>query len=87
MITASYLKKQNQLAGGRFFDFHALRTFGDSMRNYGVRSRKVKYTDCNNVTGFAYVLYRKKPVKHGNKLEAYFDVITFRQVLPVKIEG
>lgn len=78
-MTPSELK-QHVLASGdnpHFFDYKTLRFFGDTMRNYGVRTATI-----TTVHGTAEVweLYRKQPVKHGLKASAYFDRVTFSRV-------
>lgn len=50
-----------------FFSRGTMRFFGDTMKNYGVRS----YDDNT------WELYRKRPVKHGLQDSAYFDKRTF----------
>ena len=52
-----------------FFDKEAMRFYGDSMSNYGVRDH-----------GDTWELYRKHPVKHGLQESAYFDKKTFKRV-------
>lgn len=58
----NYENKKN----GYFFTRDTMKFFGDTMKNYGVRT----HDDC-------YELYRKSPVKHGIIDSAYFDKITF----------
>jgi len=62
-----------------FFTPSAMRFFGDSMSNYGVRASPV------TVHGFrgpvlCWALYRRKPVKNGVKADTYFCCDTFRRV-------
>ena len=56
----------------QFFDDKTMRFFGDTMKNYGVRSY-----DENT-----WELYRKKPVKYGLQDSAYFDKRTLILVYP-----
>lgn len=48
-----------------FFDRGAMRFFGDSMANYGVRSVTVGGVE-------AWELYRRRPVRHGLQGSHYF---------------
>lgn len=52
-----------------FFDRATMKFFGDTMGNFGVRS-----------AGENWELYRKRPVKHGNKGSFYFNKETFARV-------
>jgi len=57
-----------------------MKFFGDTMKNYGVRSASADtYTqqgvDC-------WELYRIHPVKHGNQKSAYFRKDNFERVYP-----
>jgi hypothetical protein len=53
-----------------YFTRDSMRFFGDTMRNYGVR------THANS-----YELYRKHPVKHGLSKSAHFDKSTFKIII------
>lgn len=86
-MTPSELKRKVQEAGHDpyFFSRENMRFFGDTMRNYGVR------TDYVEVQGMhdpypqkieVWELYRKHPVKHGNQSSAYFCKQTLRRVFP-----
>lgn len=70
-MTPSELKREvEQTPSERFFFTpEAMRFFGDTMSNYGVRS-----------AGKNWELYRKRPVKHGQKGSTYFDKKTFKRV-------
>lgn len=77
---------------GNFFSRESMRFFGDSMKNYGVRSATVKSNyDLNGewsddgVSVEAWELYRKNPVKFWIKSSAYFSKLTFERIHP-KIE-
>lgn len=90
-MNASELKYQIESTGreSHFFDRKTMRFFGDRMANFGVRSATVialgdvvnpatgKY---ETVTREVWELYRRRPVKGGNKKSAYFDKSTFRRV-------
>lgn len=62
--------KAGNIIGGHFFKRETMRFFGDTMKNYGLRS----YDEST------WELYRKRPVKHGLKSSAFFDKDTFNQV-------
>jgi hypothetical protein len=80
MTPAELKQKHIEATGSNFFDRKSLAFFGDTMRNYGVRSTPcLVYTPSGDVVK-CWELYRKKPVKHGLCSSAYFDVATFRRV-------
>ena len=63
-----------------FFTRKTMKFFGDTMNNYGVRAQtETIETPCGDKHK-CYVLYRRKPVKHGLQSDAYFDVQTFEKV-------
>ena len=76
-MTPSELKEKVEAAGhdSHFFDRDTLRFFGDTMSNYSVRRAIVGGRD-------VYVLSRKRPVKHGNQADDYFDAQTFARCFP-----
>ena len=88
-MTPSQLKAAVEAAGheSHFFDRSTMKFFGDTMRNYGVRSTTIT---CNYNQQGQYVeggvrvevweLYRKAPVKHGFQAPAYFDKVSFKRV-------
>lgn len=58
-----------------FFDRGAMRFFGDRMANYGVRQAVI---DTDSETDIpVWELFRRRPVKHGLKMSAYFRRDTF----------
>jgi len=63
-----------------FFTRQSMRFFGDTMRNYGVRSTTVKTR--RNGDADVWELYRRRAVKHGLKSSAYFDKTTLERVHP-----
>lgn len=75
-MTASELKANYEAEqGGNFFTRDNMKFFGDRMSNYGVRSAVI---DTWTETGIdCWELYRKHPVKMGNKKSTYFDKRTF----------
>ena len=68
-MTPSELKYQTRETEPYFFTHKTMGFFGDTMRNYGVRS-----------AGDNWELYRRRPVKHGLQSSAYFDKVTFKRV-------
>jgi hypothetical protein len=71
-MTSSELKYQHELNNPNSFYFtrKTMKFFGDTMKNYGVRSH------CSNT----WELYRKNPVKHGLNSSAYFNKLNFTKV-------
>ena len=89
-MTLAELKQQVEQGNDRhFFTRDTMRFFGDTMRNYGVRSA-VLSTHWDN-TGNIYSdithnidvweRYRKHPVKRGLQNSAYFDKNTFKRIV------
>lgn len=70
-MTPSELKYLTRITNPYFFVRSTMRFFGDTMKNYGVRS-----------AGENWELYRKHPVKHGLKAPAFFNKKTFNRVFP-----
>lgn len=91
-MTPSELKYHVEQTGEQphFFTRSTMKFFGDSMRNYGVRSATVKtgwsktgeYIEAG-IPVEVWELYRKHPVKHGLQSSAYFDKLTFKRVHPL----
>lgn len=79
-MNASDLKYHVEQTGSNFFTRKTMNFFGDSMRNYGVRSATVETWGGERVE--CWELYRKQPVKYGRKESAYFDKRTFERVHP-----
>jgi hypothetical protein len=71
-MTPSELKYQHESHNPESFYFtrKTMSFFGDTMKNYGVRSH------CENT----WELYRKTPVKHGLTNSAYFSKLDFKKV-------
>jgi len=63
-----------------FFTRETMRFWGDSMKNYGLRSNVTVETRNGPVACFE--LYRKRPVKHGLDSSAFFNAQTFTRVFP-----
>ena len=76
-MNASELKSK---VTGNFFYRDSMKFFGDTMRNYGVRSSTV--TTWEGLTVEVQELYRRHAVKYGLKDSAYFDKKTFERVHP-----
>jgi hypothetical protein len=88
-MTPSELKYHVEQGDDRhFFTRQTMNFFGDTMRNYGVRSTKLQTHWDNTGNNYneqtheieVWELYRKHPVKHGLKDSAYFDKQTFKRV-------
>jgi len=90
-MTPSELKYHVETSGNDpyFFARDAMKFFGDTMRNYGVRATVVtanydaagEYVP-DGVTVKVWELYRKHPVKRGMQDSAYFDQVTFKRIHP-----
>lgn len=66
--------RQNVInTGSHFFDYKTMKFFGDTMKNYGLRSAKIDNVD-------VWELYRIHKVKHGLQKSAYFRQDNFKQV-------
>ena len=95
-MNASELKYSVEQSGNEkhFFDRQTMRFFGDSMRNYGVRSAKVLVMDYAQehkpfiegkpqaIEIEVWELYRRRAVKHGLRDSAYFNKQTLQRVFP-----
>ena len=86
-MTPSELKShvEQRPGGSHFFDRATMRTFGDTMRNYGVRRTTI--ATCTEIGVAVYELYRKRPVNHGLRTSAYFDCTTFARRSPTQGEN
>ena len=92
-MTASELKYQIEHTGNNpyFFDRKTMKFWGDTMKNYGVRSVAVlaqfneqgEYKEDGYLTE-AWELYRKRPVKHGMSKSAYFRKSDFSSIHSIK---
>ena len=83
-MTTSELKAQVEATGSHFFERSSMKFFGDTMRNYGIRSATVETYNGEKVE--VWELYRRKAVKCGLKTSAYFDKQTFEGVHPKRKE-
>jgi hypothetical protein len=72
------LKEKVEATGSHFFERDSMKFFGDTMKNYGVRSASVE-THTQGVVD-VWELYRIHPVKMGNQKPAYFRKDNFERV-------
>ena len=92
-MTPNELKYQIEQTGNNpyIFDRKTMKFWGDTMKNYGVRSVTV-LTQFNeqgeyNEEGYpteTWELYRKRPVKHGMSKSAYFRKSDFSRIHSIK---
>lgn len=82
-MTASELRAHVENTGSPFFSHGNMKFSGDTMRNYGCAIALVQRH--NGEKTHAWELYRKKPVAHGLKKSAFFDVETFKQIHPAEV--
>lgn len=75
-MTSSELKRLVEESGKNryFFTRKTMQFFGDTMKNYGVTTDTITTPSDERVN--VYVLYRRKPVKHGLQGNAYFRMDT-----------
>ena len=78
-MTPSELKYHVEKTGEYFFSRSSMKFFGDSMKNYGVRSATIicNYDEkdqyhAEGIITEVWELYRKQPVKKGLKGSVYF---------------
>ncbi len=62
----------------KFFTRDAMKFFGDTMRNYGVR--RVHGVCLSGFPVNAFELFRRKHVKNGLQRPAYFCPVTFKLI-------
>jgi len=81
-MTASELKYRVEQAGHSpyMFSRDAMKFFGDTMSNFGVRSKPVTVETYSGGQYQCWELYRRRPVKHKNQGSFYFEVDTFRRI-------
>ena len=88
-MTPSQLKfhVQQTQTEKHFFDRETMKFFGDTMKNFGVRSTFINahiYNASGDYCGSAekevWELYRKRAVKHSLKGSHYFDKVSFEAV-------
>jgi hypothetical protein len=92
-MTPSELKYQIEQTGKEqhFFDRKTMKFWGDTMKNYGVRSTIVlaqfneqwEYNEQGYETE-VWELYRKHPVKHGMSKSAYFRKSDYSRIHSIK---
>ena len=76
-MTASELKYLTRETSPYFLTRETMKFFGDTMRNYGVRSAVIETRAGKNVD--VWELYRKSSVKHGLSKSSYFNKDTYEQ--------
>ena len=83
-MTPSELKRNVEVANpaSRFFSRGAMKSFGDTMRNFGVRSANINVISQGHgvIVAECWELYRKNPVKNGLQKSSFFDKMTFKLV-------
>lgn len=77
-MTPSELKYKTQETNPYFFTRKTMKFFGDTMKNYGVRSSVV--FDREGTRRNVWELYRKNHVRNGLDSSAYFDKVTFELI-------
>ena len=77
-MTKTELKQKVEATGSHFFERNSMKFFGDTMKNYGVRSATVETWTQGTVD--AWELYRIRRVKHGNQKSSYFRKDNFEKV-------
>jgi hypothetical protein len=77
-MTKTELKEKVEATGSHFFERDSMKFFGDTMKNYGVRSAEIETYTQGKVE--AWELYRIHPVKMGNQKSAYFRKDNFERV-------
>ncbi len=92
-INATELKFRVELCGheSHFFTRRTMRFFGDTMRNYGVRSATIR-TNYNDAGEFVeggldievWELFRRRPVKHGLQSSAFFRKGNYKRAFPIE---
>ena len=91
-MTVSELKRETekrQNLSQDYFTKKSMQFFGDSIRNYGVRSTTIKFgysfeRNGNQTDIDVWELYRKTPVKYGLMQSAYFRKTNFEEVFKIR---
>jgi hypothetical protein len=81
-MTASDLKYATRETEPYFFTHKTMKFFGDTMRNYGVRSATINTYGEEGVE--CWELYRRHAVKHGLCSSAYFRKDTLARCFEIK---
>jgi len=76
-MKAYELKENVEATGSHFFERDSMKFFGDTMKNYGVRSAEIETWTQGKVD--VWELYRIHPVKHGNQKSTYFRKDNFEK--------
>lgn len=77
-MTVLELKRNVDKTGSLFFDKGAMKTFGDTIQNYGVHTSIIIVPSGEQKE--VWTLWRKKPVKDECQDSAYFDKETFKRL-------
>jgi len=77
-MTPSQLKYNVELTGSFYFTRKSMKFFGDTMRNYGVISNKIKKSSGDTIE--VWELFRMKPVNHGLNGSVFFSKDTYKKV-------
>ena len=80
----SELKAKVESVGSCFFSRSSMKFFGDTMANYYVPRQHVTVTTSSGDKFQCHELQRRKPVMHGLSDSAYFDINTFKRILPAR---
>ena len=93
-MTPSNLREAHESANpeSKYFTRENMKFFGDTMRNYGVRSVIImSHTNSEGVYHYetmnkiaVHELYRRAPVKHGLDTSTYFHMGNFKVVHSIK---
>lgn len=84
-MTSAELKQEVSIRNPHFFTRKTMRSFGDTMANYGVRAITVPGHPHSHLHPHPYQvweLYHRHPVKYGNQASAYFSMTNFARVWP-----
>jgi hypothetical protein len=81
-----YYQKHNP--NGYFFSRRTMRFFGDTMRNYGVKSRRFLNGPGKHGPGADFwELWRKTPVNGGLRESAFFNKQSFQHVSAFELKA
>ena len=78
-MSPSELKANVKATGSHFFSHRTMKFFGDTMKNFGVRSTTI-INQYNNESVEVWELWRKRSVKHGLSSSHFFDKNTFEEI-------
>ena len=78
-MTVAELKEKLEGLSSPFFSRNNMRHSGDTLGNYGIRSKPVSLQCLAGDVALVWELYRRRPVKHGLQAPAFFCTNTFQQ--------